>query len=976
MVDEDDRLLTTLDASLYLGVTAELLFQFTKNSFSKSSGLRSLKTVEHEGKTRFSERELNEFDKLLGGYWCGPDESRPSIPKAILDHLRAESQNQCARCGSGIGVDTAHIVSWSVSRSHHPHNLIRICSSCHREHDAQQSLSTEELKKIKQNLIDRTRVRLKNRIQSPTSCLRPPRQSKQFFGREIQLKTLTNALQLGESVMISGIGGIGKSELLLQAFSCIESGRTVLWCNIEEYRTVTELIIVLRSALSDDGIACGEEELPSRLDDIQACIVFDGIEQSKLDRLDEFEDALTQLHRDTINTQFVITSQVMLYRFSADTRLQLKGLDESASKSLFNETCANHDASHNNSNETELLQFCDGHPLAIRFAGILAVHYFSTTNAMAAIKKNGTKSIRLPGRKHHSRQTSLDLCIQTAYTTLSQDSRKLLWSLALAPAGLYSLYIEEKWIDIEDTAEALASLRQWHFIDVTPTNEKPSRIRLLAPIRQFVTDRGRTDELELFEQVVRFTVRDFAMMVAVLELKYDTPEDTPQVMQRYRVELPNFLNALELARTRENDLELVKTAILIARSLMRYFFVLRIPEQGAQIMLEATELALTSGNLEDASKLTMQFMSLASRSFDDSLISKGLNLVDRIESIIDSVEELPELALARAIAARKLEDFSSAEKYSRQAFEVYRARLRSSKETDQPEDGNQDLHNDISNALGFLGYSLLSQKRYREAAIAYRHSLSHERGASIGVNRGQTLHQIGNCEAYQGNFKAAAKLYYDAAELFHFVGMEEYLGNAFGELGYTFLDFYQPKILDQLSEELVDSALLDLTTDAQRVFNPARPLNHQQCITIIRKIFGAIILISLAEQGNKLREFCINLANSTVTELEAQIDSGLRNQDEIFPLVTINLIFHIGVLIAQGELDLEQTGDISHETTGEFLRVVCEAHEWALEVMRLVDWLAIYFTRRWGYKEITASRLREFIVNYRDDIEDYLDLER
>ncbi|MCP4487145.1 MAG: hypothetical protein GY820_07490 [Gammaproteobacteria bacterium] len=976
MVDEDDKLLTPLDASLYLGFTAELLFQFTKHNFPKTSGLRSLQTKEYEGKTRYSERELKEFNKLLEGYWCGPNESRPSIPKAILDHLRAESQNQCARCGSGIGVDTAHIVPWSVSRSHHPHNLIRICSSCHREHDVQQSLPTEELKKIKQRLIDRTCSRLKSRIQSPVSRLRPPRQSKQFFGREIQLDALTNALQLGESVILSGIGGIGKSELLLQAFNRIESGRTVLWCNVEEYRTVTELIMVLRNALLDDGTACSEEKLPSNLDDIQACVVFDGIEQSNLDRLDEFEDAVTKLQRDTLYTQFVITSQILLYRFSADTTLRLKGLDESASQLLFNEICASYDEGNKNLCETELLQFCDGHPLAIQFAGILAVHYGSAANAMAAIRKNGTKSIRLPGRKHHSRQTSLELCLQTAYSTLSQDSRKLIWSLALAPAGLFSHYIDHKWIDIDDTTEALASLRLWHFIDVTPINKKLSRIRLLAPIRQYVTDRGRSDELELFEQVVHSTVEAFGMMVAVLELNYDTPENTPQVMQRYEVELPNFLNALELARARGKNRELVKTSITITRSLMRYFFVSRMPEQGAQVMLEATELALCSENFETAPSLIMLFMSLASRSVEVSLISKGLDLVDRIENIIDSEEGLPDLAMSRAIAAQTLGDFSSAEQLSRKAFEGYCKKLRSAKETDQPEDGNQDLHNDISNALGILGYSLLSQKRYREAAKAYRHSLNHERGASIGVNRGQTLHQIGNCEAYQGNYKAAAKLYFDAAKIFHYVGMEEYLGNAFGELGYTLLDDYQHKILAQLSEELVDSALLDLSKDIQRIFNPARSLDHQQCIEIIRKTFGAVILVSFAEQGDKLMAFSIDLANSTVAEFGEQIDTGTRDQDEFFPLEIINSIFHLGALIAQGELDLEQTGDISRETTGEFLRVACETHDWAHDVMRLTDWLSIYFTRRWGYKEITASRLREFIENYRDDIEDYIDLER
>jgi tetratricopeptide (TPR) repeat protein len=934
MVDGDDVLLTPLEAALQLGITAELLFQFTKHNFAKASGLRALCAVEREGKTHFNAYELDEFDKLLSGYWCGPTEARPNIPKAILDHLRAESQNQCARCGSGIGVDTAHIVPWAVGRSHHPHNLIRICASCHREHDAQQSLSTEELQKIKQTLIDRTRARLKNRDQPPASRFRPPRHSKQFFGRESELKTLTNALQLGESVIISGVGGIGKSELLLQALSRIELGRTVLWCNIEQYRSVTDFVMALRTALTDDDIACSEAELPSRLDNVQACVVFDGIEQSSLNNLDEFEDAITRLLHETYFTQFVLTSQVMLYRFPADARLQLKGLNESASRLLFHESYAGHSADTNDHSDLELLRFCDGHALAIRFAGALTEYYGGAVSAMAAIKRNGTQSFRLPGRKTHSRQTSLDLCLQTAYTTLSEDSRKLLLALALAPAGFFTQYIEGNCIDIEDTSEALASLRRWHFVDVILINDKLSRSRLLAPIRQFVIDRARTDELELYEHVIRCTVRDIGMMVAVLELNYGTPEDTPHVMQRYEVELPNFLNVLELARTREKDRELIKTAISIARSLIRYFFVSRIPEQGTQVMLEATELALRSVNLVDASKLAMSFMSLASRSFDDSLITKGLNLVDRIENIIDSAEGLPDLAISRAIAAQNFGDFSSAEQHARKAFEGYRARLRSVKENSQP-DGNQGLHNDISCALGILGYSLLSQSRYKEAIKAYRHSLNHERGASIGVNRGQTLHQIGNCEAYQGNYKAAAELYFEAAKIFHFVRMEEYLSNASGELGYTLLDIDWPEILDQLSEELVDCVLVDLSNDTKRVFNPTRPLDHQQCIRIIRKLFGTMILVSLAEYGGKLKEFCVNLANETIVALGEQVNNGARDKDEVFPIVTVDLILHIGLLIAQGEIDLKEEGDITNETTKKLLQIVCGAHDWAYDVMRL-----------------------------------------
>lgn len=108
-ISEEGDALSLLAAAHYLGITSELLFSYTKASFSKSSGLRALKSVERAGRTQFCVSELNAFDALLAGPWPRTDARRAPIPKAILDHLRAESLNQCARCGSGIGVDTAHI---------------------------------------------------------------------------------------------------------------------------------------------------------------------------------------------------------------------------------------------------------------------------------------------------------------------------------------------------------------------------------------------------------------------------------------------------------------------------------------------------------------------------------------------------------------------------------------------------------------------------------------------------------------------------------------------------------------------------------------------------------------------------------------------------------------------------------------------------------------------------------------------------
>lgn len=69
MKTQDERLLTPLEAAHHLGITTELLFQFTKRNFGKAIGLRSLQTVEHSSLTRFSLKELNTIDSLLAGEW-------------------------------------------------------------------------------------------------------------------------------------------------------------------------------------------------------------------------------------------------------------------------------------------------------------------------------------------------------------------------------------------------------------------------------------------------------------------------------------------------------------------------------------------------------------------------------------------------------------------------------------------------------------------------------------------------------------------------------------------------------------------------------------------------------------------------------------------------------------------------------------------------------------------------------------------
>ena len=241
----------------------------------------------------------------------------------------------------------------------------------------------------------------------------------------------------------------------------------------------------------------------------------------------------------------------------------------------------------------------------------------------------------------------------------------------------------------------------------------------------------------------------------------------------------------------------------------------------------------------------------------------------------------------------------------RQALEGYRALLSSFEgETSvDAEPEQEDLRNDLSGALGILGSSLLSQGRYEEAARAYRRSLQHERGAAVGVNSRQVLHQIGNCESNLGNYGVAAKLYVEAAKIFHFIGMEEYLSNAFGELGYTLLDVDLGEIAKHLDENIIDHSLVDLSDHAERIFDSARPPEHNQCIEMNRKLFGMVVLLSVSGYGAKLGPFCAKMENEAMREFVQQIDAGIGSGRGGGSEELLLIALRLGVLVAECEKD-------------------------------------------------------------------------
>jgi len=776
--------------------------------------------------------------------------------------------------------------------------------------------------------------------------------------------------------MITGLGGIGKTELLLQALKEAGVQRPVIWINVEQHRSASEVSAALRSAVAQGEEACSEAALPSIIDDLQARVVFDGVEQALLADIDVFEELLAHLISSTAVAQIIVTSQVVLHSLTVDHRQTLNALDPVASRALMVALVAEEDAATDNDIDN-LAAFCEGHALTLRLAAALRDHYGSASRALGVIQSRGGSALQTPGRRTQTRRTSLELCLETAYAAFGQQSKRLLWGLSACPAGVFANYIEHDWIGIPDGVEALGELKRWNFIDITAHSGGPERVFVPSPIRAFAATLGSRDEKSAYDAVILDVARGHQLLVAVFETRFTAPDQTPYVLERFGHELSNFLHILHLARRQPAARELRKSAISITRALMRYFFVRGLNDEGCSVMQQAAMLAIDIEETSQASGIMLQQLALSDRAENDEIFCAGMELAERL-SLSDDLEVRGDVAFARGMAARRKGNHASAEEYALQAFEIYRERLRAAVEAQKAahgsalEDDHEELHNDISHALSALGSARLAQEKLTEAASAYRHSIEHLRGTSVAVNQGQTLHQIGNCESRLGNHKLAVELYVEAAQVFHFIGMDHYLSNAVGELGYALLDHHEGFAFDDIDEDFVVSALADLERHASRVFQTGLAIDHAQAAPLLRKTFGLISFVSLTPHTAQLLEFTTRLGD-TLRDVGKMGPDGKRDIDELFPFLTMDLILSLGFYAAQGT-DM-RNGNSFREVVGTLLRIVCNSHDWEKANLRIVEWLSLLITLRWRLKGADTQRLRVFVKNFENDIEDWLDLD-
>lgn len=938
MTSAKEDLLDPLQAALHLAITPELLFGYTRPGFRRNSeDSRRLETVHLGGKTLFSRPKLDEFDAYLKEAWAPAGSPRSDPPKCILDHLRAESGNQCARCGSGIGVQTAHIDPWATSRSHHPLNLIRLCSRCHVEHDIHKSVSTEELRSLKNGLIARMRALTMRRLEPVASRFRPPPPTGKFVGYADELAGLRRGLQSGRSIFVLGVAGIGKTQLALRVLQDIGTGRPVVWIPVESYGSPTDVLLALESAVSEGQPPQDKDGLAKRLDELQACVVFDGIERVGAAFTDQFEDILARLVESTTRVQFLFTSQLMFQRVPADGSVRLSRLSPDASSLLLNRSIVQVSGVAPDA-EVELLSFCDGHPLTIRLVGALVDFFGSGETALARIQARGSRTIALQGRSSHDGQTSLDLSLSLAYEALGPAEKKLLWLVGNAPAGLLLAHLEiGDGFGLEDPILAVAHLRRWSLIRSIHAGQPHERLYVLSPVRSFVTRRWREQYPDEAESSLQRLLFDFAMLAKVVDDRASDSEGIGYMVERFRDELPNLLKVVEVACRRPSDDHLSMLAFALCGSLMRYFFLLGFSEKGTEVMRQAVDLAMRREEYVYAADFVVRLLVLAKRAEDSRAAEAAAAILELVEQRLGTGESAAtaDIAMAKSMMALDAGNAQNAELFADRAVRCLEAQMR--------DRSGESAANDLSSALSLLGDARSAQHKYAEAEVAYTRALELGSASHLTVNRGQVLHQLGNAAAYQRKWVPAAECYVEAAQHFYQVGMHEYLGNALGELGFVALEIDGIDV----SESVLSDGLVDVANSVVRTFGSDIRRGSAHRPAVLRKFIGTVALASFLTGSPTLRGFSARLRRRLE---DIWKDSVEEIQDgEI-------LLLHGVLTIAEGVESMvelsDQKGDATRSTIEKVASGVHILGEWGRD-LGTFKWFACYLSRRWGRADIT-----------------------
>jgi tetratricopeptide (TPR) repeat protein len=270
-----------------------------------------------------------------------------------------------------------------------------------------------------------------------TSAEEPPSPERGFIGRKREVRELTKLLAAGGSVVLTGLGGVGKTALAQEVASEMHShfsGGTV-WVNCETKPVLGDILLTTAVGLIGEvARQYRPHEQRQRVEDVMrdrpCLLVLDNFETIA-------EDSATLHWLKTVSppTSALIVSRQSVPYLSAPT-LRLAELPTDDAVQLFTQRA--HDAGWEGTDAEVVPRLCTligNLPLAIQLLAPRAAE-LPLTVLMEMVNKSLEALAAEKDPARAERQQSIAACFRVSFDRLSEDARTLLTRLSVLPDGL------------------------------------------------------------------------------------------------------------------------------------------------------------------------------------------------------------------------------------------------------------------------------------------------------------------------------------------------------------------------------------------------------------------------------------------------------------------------------------------------------------------------------------------------------------
>ncbi len=810
-----NKLLNDTEAAIKLGITKELLYAYIRNAPKKQLGhKRKLNTEVREGRNYFYEKELIDFDKYLNEPWSNPKEPRPDIPKYIQEYLKVEIGGKCPISGKGYPLENAHIVDYAISLNHHHHNLIRISKEVHTKAD-NGVIPKTILRERKQQLIEATKQRLQQEDKGYRSSFKPPNPNSLFVGRLDKLMELTAAMEFHRMVVIQGIGGIGKTQLLLNGLHNVQYHNPVLWIDVETVKTINDLVFLLSNAISEALGHSIKDSLVNSLRGERITIVLDSLEKLVILQPDETEDLIHALMTQTDKVQLLITSQVSLSIFQEEKAvIELSGLNGVSSKTLLLDQISE-ELKIPDEQLDWIIKFSGGHPLVLKIISGLLSFYKSSDRVITHLQKHD--SLKQPLRKKHNKENALSVCLNSVYESLQENQRKLLHIAKFYPAGVKKAFLEQ---DYTSLYEDIAILNQFFLIENKNDLLGLERLSIPNPLQKFLFDKANIESEDkgvILQKEQLINIMTEANVIAMHYIESAQHGPTRHGIVRMDSELYNILNAfritqhmISLARERQKkdeEQEYLQIIVGIAGALGKYCFIRGRFDYGTMLSKAGIEANIALGQISFASTQYMYLAQLQLRQYDHGAFEKTCRELCELAEKTNNVQANRDCLWMKGNLAHSKNKFQTAIDLFQNAKELLVQEYKKEK-SKAPDDEMVDvsilgnialLDSEIAHAYSDLG-------DFQKAIKYYNNAIEKQKEINDETNLMSCYHQLANCMTHMGNMDGLS-FYFKAIEGFRRNGQFEFLSNSVSELGRFVVERTELASDPLLDEESIECAL-------------------------------------------------------------------------------------------------------------------------------------------------------------------------